>query len=654
MEWNFKELTNSDTKVDPSHLEFFRSRALHDSVNALVREDIQNRLDANKGNSEPLRVRYYLSAKDKALKVKQTAKWLNGLEPHLNAPKTLEELGVNQVFNLEQSMPYLLIEGFNTTGLKGDPLETKDPTEDANRNDFYWFIRNVGRNGKKAGDRGRWGLGKIVYPASSNIRSFFCYSVREGDFKQALIGRSVLAIHAINGPEYVSEGYFAEFKDENPEFAIPQENRGQIDQFVQDFKIMRTPDQPGVSLVIPFPEKSITYGSLVQSVIKSYFWEILRGTMEVEIAQGDQKTVISEHSINDVVMSWAGLEEKEREITQRRLEFCRKSDRMKLANAECYFELSAPKSYGNPRMQDLFKGGEEAYRSARDSYRAGEIVALELCVSFKEKKTGTKKEGSFLLYLQKDEELDQPDETFIRDGLTIINEGYIREAGVRALVLAEHEPLNEFLGDAENPAHTEWLSSTKHFHGKYFPGRVLLEYVQRSALRMANVLGKVENELLEDLLDDIFGIPTEHDSKALETSPTNKRGRKKQGIKKPKSRPRYLETHPLKNGFTVSKATNATGTPDRVVIQMAYEAEGVGNPFSPTHYHPSDFNLKDDKDELVVETDGCKILRLKPNLLELAIDKEEFSISIVGFDPKRDLRIDARPFVDKSSEEGEQ
>jgi len=649
MEWKFKELTNSDTKVDPSHLEFFRSEALDDVVSALIREDIQNRLDAKVGVDSPLKIRYYLSTNEDALCVEKASYWLTSLEPHLNAPKTIEELGAGSSFDLGQVMHYLTIEGFNTSGLKGNPEETKDPVDNADRNDFYWFIRNVGRTGKKAGDRGRWGLGKIVYPASSNIRSFFCYSVREGDFRPALIGRSVLAIHAINGPEYVSEGYFAKFNnEEDPEFAMPEENIEEINRFIQDFKINRNLDQAGVSLVIPFPEESITYNSLTQCIIKSYFWEVLRGTLEVEIIQGNRICNISKDTINDVVMSWVELDEKDRECTQRRLEFCRKADQMRLSNEDFYFELSAPKSYGSPRMHELFES-DEVYQKARECYRAGHIIAMELGVSIKRKEVKNAEEGSFLVYLQKDDELDRSDETFIRDGLTIIGESYIREVGVRALVLAELSPLNEFLGDAENPAHTKWISTTKHFHGKYSPGKTLLEYVQRSAMRLANSLGKVEDELLEDLLDDIFGVPTEHNSTAREKKPGKKRGRKKPPKINLTPRTRYLEKSKLNGGFRVFSAINATKKPDRIIIKMAYEAEGIRDPFS--EYHPADFNLIDNNGGLCVEKQGCKELRRNPNLIELAVEEEMFSISITGFDLNRDLKIDAKPYIDKKDVE---
>ena len=52
MEWRFKALTRNDTLQNAAHLEFFHNDALNSSVDALVREDIQNRLDA-RGRNEP-------------------------------------------------------------------------------------------------------------------------------------------------------------------------------------------------------------------------------------------------------------------------------------------------------------------------------------------------------------------------------------------------------------------------------------------------------------------------------------------------------------------------------------------------------------------------------------------------------------------------
>lgn len=647
MEWKFDEITPQTTKVDPAHLEFFRSEALEDSVSALVREDVQNRLDAKqKGSTEPVKVRYYLSERGSFLDSFGSRDWLKGLHAHLNAPKCLDEIGSGPI-DLQRPMPYLVIEDFNTTGLKGDPMVTADPVEQADRNDFYWFIRNVGRTGKKAGDRGRWGLGKIVYPASSNIRSFFCYSVRQADHKPALIGRSVLAIHAINGKEYHSEGYYALYPNtEFPYLAVPSEDSVEISRFTKAFNVTRLPDQVGLSLVIPFPDESITMSSLVLALIRHYFWEILRGTLEAEVASDSKVIAISKSTIDDIVMSWPSLNDAERTVTQHRLEFCRKADRMKLTDPDGYFELSQPENYGSAKIADLFES-QEAIDKAKSRFRNGDLIAAEFVVSIKKQKEAAERESSFLVYLQRDDELGVPDETFVRDGLTIIGESRIREPGIRALVLAEDPTITEFLGDAENPAHTKWLPSTKHFRGKYSPGGVLLEYVKLSALRLANLLGKVENELLEDLLDDVFGITDPEQGKVLEKTPSGKKGKKKPpkgGVK----RKRYIETSRLdaEAGFSVRLSPDAEKRPDRVVIRVAYEAEH-GDPFK--QYHPADFDLTDTGCPVAIVTEHAIALQRTPNRAVFELEQDNFLIKFTGFDRNRDLRLDVRPETDASN-----
>ena len=171
MEWKFKKYPPDDIKDNPQHLEFFRSEALEQSHDALIREDIQNRLDAKSADKGwPVRVRYHLSSSESHLTGGKTRKWLEGLQKHVNSPMVQSEIGGDKI-DFSQPIRFLTIEDFNTKGLKGDVSQTMDPTDEEEekhgRNDFFWLIRNVGRSGKKKGDRGRWGLGKIVYSASS-------------------------------------------------------------------------------------------------------------------------------------------------------------------------------------------------------------------------------------------------------------------------------------------------------------------------------------------------------------------------------------------------------------------------------------------------------------------------------------------------------
>ena len=650
MEWKFDAITPQTTKVDPKHIEFFQSEALDDVTAALIREDIQNRLDARAKNAKgPVLVRYFLSGEEGALNADKARAWFEGLDPHLNSKKSLEELKSKPIC-LERPMPFLTIEDFNTTGLKGDPLATKDPEDIKERNDFYWFIRNVGRTQKKAGDRGRWGLGKIVYPAASAIRSFFCYSVREDDCKEALIGRSVLQIHSIEGEEYQSEGYYGEFPDSQyPYFAAPSEDKKLIREFVECFNITRTSDQPGLSLVIPFPDSTIEIKRLIVDIIKHYFWEIQKGTIEIEVSNNKgEKTRIAKDTIHDIASSWPGLDEDEKVIIQRRIEFCRKVDRQDLRESDIYFELKKPSAYTNPSMVDLFES-EDAFGRASQLFQNGDIVALELPVVVEKISDGKSQTASFWVYLQRDDEIDKPDESVIRDGLTIIGEKSIQLPSIRAFVLAEDFVLTEFLGDAENPAHTRWLPSTNHFKGKYAKGPALLDYVKKSANRLANCLARIENQRLPHLLDHIFGIVNE-DGRAEEKKPKGKGKKTPQPIKPPKHKRQFaIEQLEQKRGFKVMPTSEADKTPASLRIRMAYEVM-QGNAFS--YYHPSDFDLSNQAAGMRIAYKHCHPVSCRNNEIEVVIENPEFAVEVTGFDANRDLRVDVKPDYQNNSAGG--
>ena len=172
MEWRFKQLTRNDTLQNASHLEFFHNEALQSAVDALAREDIQNRLDARGWNEPRVEVRYRLCGPVAA--GRHDARF-NGLAPHLGSPQIKEELG---------SQPSLQ-----------RPLQ--------------WLV----------------------------------------------VGRFDDSTHAY--------------------FATPETDSATLDRFATDFGLTRKNDEPGLSLVIPWPEADITMDALIRSLVEHWFWVIL-------------------------------------------------------------------------------------------------------------------------------------------------------------------------------------------------------------------------------------------------------------------------------------------------------------------------------------------------------------------------------------------
>src|SRR5215212_9449158 len=97
MPWHFREMSRGEINVDPVHDEFFKAQDLAD---ALVREAIQNSLDARRGHST-VRVRFRLANGDHALPPEKAMRYLKGLEPHLTLPRF-------------EAMPFLVVEDSGT------------------------------------------------------------------------------------------------------------------------------------------------------------------------------------------------------------------------------------------------------------------------------------------------------------------------------------------------------------------------------------------------------------------------------------------------------------------------------------------------------------------------------------------------------------
>jgi hypothetical protein len=89
--WYFKPLRPGDTSREPIQSEFFSTEAISNSADALVREGIQNSLDARR-NGQCVRVSIRISGPQQVVPVATLAPFLDGAWPHLEAkPNGLRE-----------------------------------------------------------------------------------------------------------------------------------------------------------------------------------------------------------------------------------------------------------------------------------------------------------------------------------------------------------------------------------------------------------------------------------------------------------------------------------------------------------------------------------------------------------------------------------
>lgn len=188
--WRFREKQRNEVHQEPANTEFF---AQQDVAQRLVREAGQNTIDATRDDGIA-RLIFALSEAPASA----WSPYFGDLWPHLEADPELRE----RLPSAEANIPCLLVEDFGTTGLTGplEPIDKSAAEKDEAGHRLFWFFKNVGRTSKTGEQLGSFGIGKTVFPYSSQINSFFGYSVRKpcGDSPAIiLLGQSQLKEHRL-------------------------------------------------------------------------------------------------------------------------------------------------------------------------------------------------------------------------------------------------------------------------------------------------------------------------------------------------------------------------------------------------------------------------------------------------------------------------
>lgn len=601
-------------KWDPVEAEFFAEEGAPD---ALVREAIQNSLDA--AIEDVIRVRFAFGS------TPDGNRYLKGLSAHLNAIDVVEE--EDTVF--DGALEYLAVEDFGTRGLTGDVLQVQDDDDEVEeKNNFYYFWRNIGRSKKEEGDIGRWGLGKRVFPSSSRISSFFGLTRRpEGD--ENLMGQSVLKTHYHQGNEYFPYGFYSHLTATR--VSVPVDEQGWLSDFRKVFNLTRT-DEAGLSIVIPKPKLNLTPEAIQRAVLKHYFYPLIEGRLQVEVTWDDGVVEIQGDNIDAVAerLSWTD-EDTNAPALLRLFDFARRLPR---GETNGLISLNPAGEDGAPSWSlDLLE--EDVLTVIREGLHGGELISLRVPVFVHSKKHGAQ-ESEFRLHMESspDAKSRYGDLYFLRRGITIPAAGRWRRRDVRAMVVVESGPLSTLLGDAENPAHTDWIANAERVKREYERAYSTINFVKHSVAKLMDLLAQSETEVDRDWLQDVFSIP-EESPQSGNGKPTRKRKKTLVPNPDPPTRPPLFEIAELRGGFAVRGTGKAD--PEAVTVRVAYDLSG-GNPFK--NWSEFDFTL--DGDEIAVSTEDCEVTRVEGNKMWVNPLRPKFELKITGFDVRRDLRVDVR------------
>jgi hypothetical protein len=449
---------------------------------------------------------------------------------------------------------------------------------------------------------------------------------RADDDRRLLLGQSVLKTHITNGRRHAPYGFYAAIGYDSFPHAIA--NSTAVERFIADFRLQRA--EPGLSIVVPFHrDDDLRFEQIVASVIRQYFYPITRGDLIVTVEENGIAETIRAGTIDALAGEYASDDHLAR--------LCELTRWSVTLPDEEWIAIPEPSGPGAPKWRDDVLS-PRTLELLRRRFEAGDRLAFRAGIPVRRKRSRAAS-SYFAVILEKDERLKRGEHHFIRRGITIPEVRSARDKPVRALLIADDDALSTFLGDAENPAHSDWSERNDKVRNIYDNGASTLRYVKNAIAQIATLVSTPPEGRAPDLLADLFSVTLP----AEEAEAPRRAQRPEAGSgESPDARlPVKASEHaqriritPLAGGFTLrgSGTMRDVGVP--FIAEVAYRTRS-GNPFRK--YSPFDFTIGGEA--IVLDVDGATLRTVENNRFELLPARPDFHVALSGFDVRRDLVV---------------
>lgn len=267
--WYFGPASGRDEGPNDAMAQNFKEDAPWAS---LIRESIQNSLDAVYDGSLPVRVEFTFKEINRLqfsnlFELKEHIQGcLDYYNNNQNAKRKFEPMLelFDDKHRIEQTISYIKVSDFNTRGMNYDPSTTDSP--------FYAFVQAAGVTVKEdTASGGSFGFGKAAYFNISPI-STILVSTRTFDNKCFFEGVSALCTHKIKDKKYTSVGFYSN-QDEEP-ISVN-------DEIPAPFKR----DKAGTDVLIMGikPDKKEDIEAMIEAAIRNFWLAIHSNKLEVVI-----------------------------------------------------------------------------------------------------------------------------------------------------------------------------------------------------------------------------------------------------------------------------------------------------------------------------------------------------------------------------------
>ena len=595
--WYFLQLREEGVGMDPIHDNFF----VQDSANlaeSLVRETLQNSLDAQVDEGTQVRVRFALNEVPEAKRA-IFDRYLSKLNPHLEAAKP----ALAKVCAAAKPH-FLVIEDFGTKGLMGDTVSNRDT-----KSGFSNFWRHVGKTEKGSGRGGAFGIGKVVVPMSSSACAFFGVTIRhEGPDSgiPLMMGQSMLPQRTVGGLEY--EPFVLYGQQASPGKAVLPLREKDCEELSKLAGLSRDKES-GTSIAIPYPSDKVEWGQVFTAVMKHYYLPILSEDLVVEY--------VKESGGVPLVIDKKGLIENASKVSSdfpHQVEFVEES----ITKPDSEF-ISIAGNQGNHEL-NAKRFTEDELQALRKRYSDGSLLCFKLDV-FVRPKSGEARFYPLKLFIRKAPDGIEGADLYVRGGISVYSNATFKgqRASFALELVQEKNDLGELLRLSEGPAHNQWYISSPRAAEAYTDSGPAIRLCRTALTKLHDILCVGQEKEDASALASFFpfGMPELPKKSAPFKLTTNNNG------------------EVLVRKSTEQDAPSVVGIPFSVKIR--YEKVGRGRGYSR-----SDFMLGDKTGEIKVHTKNASFsYDTSGNSVTLTPSAEDFELKVGPFDLNRNLDVRA-------------
>ncbi|MEZ5792203.1 MAG: hypothetical protein R3D34_15960 [Nitratireductor sp.] len=247
--------------------------------------------------------------------------------------------------------------------------------------------------------------------------------------------------HKIDNSRFKPHGFWFKERGGSNLIQLPIDDVDAIAEFNNMMGVQRKL-QAGLSVIIPFLRDIITEERIIAALMSNYFFPISSGKLEAEV--GDAEVTAA---------TFMRLAEQYREHLPSALPVRFVSAVSKKMDQSADFEITSPINEAALSEKSI---GAEVLEQLRQRYRKGENIHIRVPLILT-RRDGSREQTHVDTFMETLGEKETPYTLIARNSILLKSEQKVfsgRQA--HAALVATDEPLTEFLGDAENPAHTQW------------------------------------------------------------------------------------------------------------------------------------------------------------------------------------------------------